>query len=228
MASTIQPVTKGNRKLGEGVVTESRITGPTCPSSCPLLKSTCYSKKTDTYHPGIAKGWTARLRTWRRDRKGWMKQRARDWSKAAAQGKPLRLLVHGDLLVPGKGRRGIDWPWVRDIASTAARAGIKGWGYTHAWRLARRARELFAAARITLWASVHNPKEAKEAAALGFRVAYVLPPGVTAEMVGKSVPDIGTGRPAVVCPFQVGTKSSCDDCRFCEHAEGPDLVFLHH
>lgn len=210
---TISPLLQGadNVKLGPRIVTESRPTGWTCPPSCPLLQSgACYSGRADKRRPNIQQGMRRRHVERVRARRLWVKTRIRQLADAAARGQALRGLVHGDL---GRYRDGgrVDLSYIADISWVVSRARIKGWLYTHLWRkLPIKALRVMKRAGLTVYASVHNAKEAALAESRGFAVAWV-------------ADDCPTRF--VTCKHQThGT--SCSDCGWCE--AGARIHFLPH
>jgi hypothetical protein len=228
----IKPPTRGNDKLG-AVLTESRETGPTCPMTCPLYQNeTCYSKKLGVFRSNIMEGMREREAAHMADREAWIASRIKAWRKETAAGRPVRFLVHGDLIEPGKDT--LDWTWISDVLAAAGQVpGFRGWSYTHTWRVdgAALARDQFKAAGITFWASCHSESEASEARAAGWNVALISEErkaGYTGAHA-RTAAAMGTDRPAIVCPEQTGRKRDCETCGFCfQAAPKCDLVLLKH
>lgn len=220
----IKPPPRGNDKLGP-VLTESRETGPTCPSTCPFRRSgQCYSIKGERYHPGPISGWRARDRARHLNRKGWRTSRARQWAKEALAGRPVRFLVHGDLMDPRGPRGRIDREFLADVLRVARRIrNFRGWGYSHAWKqLPPRTLRHLRQAGITIFASCHSEPERKEATSRGFRAAIV------SRTPARGYQGPGTVAGALVCPHQRGRVADCLSCRYCWGPSRGDLVLLAH
>jgi len=228
----IKPPARGNEKLGE-VLTESRETGPTCPVTCPLYQNeTCYSKKLGVFRGNIMEGMRDRESAHMADRPGWIASRVKAWRKETAAGRPVRFLVHGDLM--RHDGAGLDWDWIQDVIEAAGQVpGFRGWGYTHTWQNgeATTAREAFRRAGITFWASCHSASEAASARAAGWNVALISEErkaGYSGSNA-RTAQSMGTDRPAIVCPEQTGRKADCLSCGFCfQTAPKCDLVLLKH
>jgi hypothetical protein len=222
---------RGNAKLGD-VLTDSRPTGKTCPDTCPFKQSgKCYSLKGEAYHPGPIPGWDARDAAREARPADWRANRIRCWTKEADKGNPVRFLVHGDLMT--RDDQTLDRNYLSDILRAARHIpNFKGWAYTHAWRYLRPAtiRHL-AKAGITLWASCHSAEEALNASKKGFPIALVSSHSVKGYKGPRTIPDSGAGRPAVVCPHQLGRSKSCLECGYCwngNKGRKTDLVLLAH
>jgi hypothetical protein len=228
----IKPPARGNEKLGQ-VLTESRETGPTCPITCPLYQNeTCYSKKLGAFRVKIMEGMRDREAAHKANRAGWIASRVKAWTKETAAGRPVRFLVHGDLMEHGGA--GLDWNWIQDVVEAAgAVPGFRGWIYTHCWRVseASTAREALRQAGITCWASCHSPSEASSARSAGWNVALISEER-KAGYSGKAhrtAQEMGTDRPAIVCVEQLGKSPSCERCGFCfQRSPKVDLVLLKH
>lgn len=228
----IKPPARGNAKLGD-VLTESRETGPTCPVSCPLYQNeTCYSKKLGVFRSNIMEGMRDREAAHMADRPAWIASRVKAWSKETKAGRPVRFLVHGDLM--RHDGTGLDWDWINDVAAAAQQVDkFRGFGYTHTWVRpeALRARDLLYSCGITFWASCHSATEAGQARAQGWNVALISEErkagysGANA----RTAEAMGTDRPAIVCPEQTGRKADCASCGFCfQKNPKVDLVLLKH
>lgn len=224
---TIAPVLKGNRKIGEEVLTESRPTHLTCPPDCPLWK-TCYSHKLCSRgdRKGVTEGILGRFWSWRQNRSAWLSKRTAEFSRAASKDEILRLLVHGEMLRPED--KALDVAWINDISAAVSKSGIQAFGFTHVWRrLSGRILEKFRASGITMRASTHSKEEVRKAREKGMAVALVL---------DKRLPRMGgvpyrsvdvDGRPIVVCPHQTKARKTCDDCRLCLRPD-VDVAFFKH
>jgi hypothetical protein len=229
--TVIKAPPRGNAKLGP-VLTESRPTGPTCPSTCFFLQSgQCYSIKGERYHPGAIPGWAARDGARRSNRAAWRAARARTWRKEAEAGRAVRFLVHGDLMDPEDKTR-IDRGWAVDVLLAARAAGprFRAWGYTHAWRFVRPSTlRAFRRVGIQLWASCHTKGEARAARRKGFPVAFISKETVKGYEGPAALKAGPGGRPAVVCPEQLGSRPDCASCGFCFRQETKaDLILLSH
>jgi hypothetical protein len=214
---------KNNRKMGPGVVCESRPTGYTCPQSCPLLTGVrtssgklvrCYSDKKcrNRHFPNIMTGLLRR--DWERahNRLEWRARRTRDFRKAKAKGQVLRINVHGDIMAPNK--RTIDSAWCLDIAHCVKESGIRAWMYTHAWKdLSPALHATMADSGIVVYASVHNGHDADVARKKGFPIAMM-----------STVPTDGSDS-IPVC-FHQTHGVQCGECRRC--LTGADVRFLEH
>jgi hypothetical protein len=128
----------------------------------------------------------------------------------------------------------LDFDWIADVVAAAGQVpGFRGWGYTHTWahRDATSAREALRAAGITMWASCHSAEEASRARAAGWNVAMISETrkhGYTGAHA-RTAAEMGTDRPAIVCPEQTGRKADCATCGFCfQRAPRVDLVLLKH
>lgn len=242
----IKPPLRGNDKIGP-VLTESRETGPTCPSTCPLkallpdqadplpedqraMRGSCYSFKLGRRRTSVQTGMAERDLARKANRSAWVRSRVKAWRKEG--GRPVRFLVHGDMVDPDRPDR-IDLVWATDVVRAARQVkGFRGWGYTHTWRMAdaRRVRDLFKRVGITMWASVHNYEEAFMASARGWNVARIseTPKANYSGPRAHAAADL-TRRPAIVCPEQIGSKADCLSCGFCYQPEPRcDLVLLKH
>lgn len=244
----IKPPLRGNDKIGP-VLTESRETGPSCPASCPLkglapgehdplpigertMRGSCYSFKLGRRRTSVQTGMAERDLARSRDRSAWVRSRVKAWTKE--NGRPVRFLVHGDMVDPRRPNY-LDTAWIVDVLRAARQVkGFRGWGYTHTWRYpgAARVRDLFRKVGITLWASVHTVEENSAARAAGWNTATISETpkaGYTGARVYRTVPGPHADRPAIVCPEQLGSKADCLSCGFCyQSAPKCDLILLKH
>jgi hypothetical protein len=201
----------GNEKLGRKVKTISREVGPTCPSSCPFLNNGCYAERIQRRRPNVLSAWRS--------------NNDPVWSdvEKQVQGRLVRLHVGGDFMNP-RDQDQIDRAYLARLILLARRveAKDKWWTYTHAWKEVAPHLKYLEAAGIATYASVHTEEEQREAERLGFKIALCVD-ARKGEHTGKYWP----GAKAITCPEQIGTKASCEDCKYCTEGRG-NVVFLNH
>lgn len=177
-----------NRKVGPVSVTMA--SQASCPKECPWLKSGCYAES------GPQAIHTARLNR-SEDTKPEDIARVEVEAIARLSGtRPLRLHVVGDARTTRA---------VRILARGIAKYMQPVWTYTHAWRMVARN----AWGRISVLASCETTAQVKQARAMGYATAMVVPefPMDRAYMVD----DIKV----VLCPQQTGRTEDCSTCKLC-------------
>lgn len=204
----------GNTKLGNSIATISREIGPTCPGDCPFLGNGCYAERIQRRYATVHAAWrknnspTADLDA----------ESARNLHKATA----VRLHVAGDFLMHGA----LDRPYLAKILRLARSSGKPWWVYTHAWRELAHHVQYLRRAGIEVFASVHRFSDGVRAQELGYRVAYM--PGVAKKGYNGPRAWHQHTMPLIVCPEQIGTKNSCEDCGYCFRDRKHGVVFLDH
>ena len=204
-----------NKKLGPNTLVLDRPVGITCPSTCPLLGSACYQQKVARIRPSITVGAMKNLQP----------QVVKTDSK-----RPLRLHVGGDVYQNDM----LDRPYLAALARLTRNryrqsGHAKAWSYTHCWRDPVLTRILNRLKRygLTVLASVHSAEEAKEAASLGYRIAYNSDSRHNGPDVLQPLRD--AGLKGIVCPEQLGTGLTCDRCGYCwTQKSDRHLVLLKH
>jgi len=207
-----------NKKLGPRALVLDRPTGITCPSTCPLVRE-CYQKKMERVYPSIRTGALKNL--------GEVLQNA---TVKTDSRRPLRLHVGGDFYRDDRLDRKYLSAIIRLVRNRyKSDISSKTWTYTHCWRDPVLTRILNKLKRygLTVLASVHSAEEAKEAASLGYRVAY----NSDSRRNGPDVlqPLHLAGLKGIVCPEQLGTGLTCDRCGYCWMQKSDrHLVLLKH
>jgi hypothetical protein len=185
----------GDSKLGKKVWATYRGK-QTCPE-CPLKKNGCYAEKS---YAGIA---FARAT----ENYGNEAETITAYLAGLPKGDKIRHHVSGDFMIDGK----IDNDYLTAVLDGhIKRTDLKGWTYTHAWRLLKNTFKDIAS--LTINASCDNIQGVKEARALGYDTCLV---------VDKDTAPISVieGEKIVICPNQVqakrGVKLTCSDCMLC-------------
>lgn len=177
----------------------------TCPSTCPFLGKGCYG---DGRLFALARKYARDL--------------ARSEALAILRKAKVRLLrdrVVGDV-VDGDGR--IDWNYLTEISTLARMAGLRVFGYTHAWRRftepdARRLADM----GYVMNASCETIGDVRQAISLG------MPAVITNDDIAEGL--VIDGRRVITCPAQTRDDVTCATCQLCAKPDVPVVIrFLVH
>lgn len=218
-----------NAKLGREVASWSRPVGPTCPETCPFLRSNeesdiplaerCYAESIELRRPNVREAWAA---NWKTGYKQWAFDMLDAIVAAAPRIKAVRIHVGGDFVQPGEDKREVDDAYVDAVLQVVAMVndaglGVAFWFYTHAWReLAGERYRAFREAGVHCFASVHSEAESYKALNLGWE-RLAIDPGLHK---AKNLPIwtvgwfFGTDIRALTCPEQRG-RADCSACGYC-------------
>lgn len=211
----------GNKKLGHNVASTSRLVGPTCPRSCPLLNGGCYAQR----------GRVALSQyNMEHGRQGTDCETAGEVSDALdkIRSAPLvRHLVAGDWLRPTRdGRTIVDREFVRGVIAWHRKRPQRytvGWGYSHAAERIAAAGfgpKTLNSANLEVLASCHNPADVARLNGLGWRTARVV--ATTADLLPGEV----------ACPYDLAKHQketpdvTCASCRLCLPGRKCNIAFL--
>lgn len=187
----------GTSKTGRMPVTYR--TSDSCPTTCPFLPKSlggnggCYGTGRIF---GIAAKYVATLSV--------------DAALAKLKRMPkgsrfMRDRVVGDLVTPAGE---FDMPYVKVIAHVANTAGLKVYGYTHAWPIMTAADVAdVAESGYVLNASCETESDVKRAVSLGMPTVLAGDSWIDGEMIG--------GRRIVTCPAQTRDDVNCASCGLC-------------
>ena len=217
-------VAKGNDKLGNSVIVNSRPVGDSCPPGCFFLENGCYAEKVENRFPNArTAGFTNMELTWGSI---WTQIRS-----AYDAGKSMRIHERGDFAMPKDGKSVIDYnylnAWKKALTETENKPRI--WTYTH---LYYKCIAELANYGVKVYASVHNDADVKKAKAKGFRL-FAFCTTIKKKKGGSrdqakriELPVIGK---TLVCPEQImGRKRvTCDSCNWCIDGKG-NVAFLEH
>ena len=210
-----------NAKVGEMPV--STTSSNTCPDACPLKTQGCYAK----YGP-LGMMWDALSRTAPGEaaKRGKQTMQTLTWAafvdavRALPEGTLWRHNQAGDL--PGVGDA-IDHEALAALVSANARAGARGFTYTHkpmtrgnfdaVWRANGKG--------FTVNLSADNLAEADTLADTGMPVVVVLPHDVTGKRDDIATP---AGRKVAVCPATYRDDVSCATCQLCQRRDRKVIV----
>lgn len=190
---TLTPVS-GNSKTGPIPVTSRTM--DTCPTDCPFYPERsggCYG--------------TGRLFGITRKHANTLTEKDLDarLAKVRKGARYLRDRVVGDVLTPDGD---VDFDYIAAIARAGARAGLRVFGYTHAWRrftaddVTRIKQEGY-----TMNASCETEQDVQRAVDLGMPVVLTGDEWDDGQMVA--------GKRVVTCPAQTGQTESCATCGLC-------------
>lgn len=203
-----------NGKLGRGCGSWSRPVGMTCPKSCPWLGRGCYAERIAARRPNVARSWSQGVElsggTLRRD----LQVRPR-------RARAVRVHTGGDF---GRDDR-LDHRYVLHVLAAFRDRPLPGWAYTHFWRQLAPYRAAFVQRGVQMFASVHTVAEAKEAAALGYRLA--IDAGRRGKGLQLPVKTEACGVTALTCPEQ-RKGVTCDMCGYCWRRATGHVVFWRH
>lgn len=237
-----------NSKMGPTCATVSRPTGETCPPDCPFLSGVCsdgreipkvyrcYARGCELRRPNVRANWA---RAKRSGYAQWERETTAELIRLATRERGKRLThfrphVGGDICLPSGA---LDKRYLRALcrvclALHAAAPKVKIWLYTHAWRALAYTvggyRVSLLNAGVQVFASVHTAAEAKEAAALGFRLAADLGTWPAATPLTAPAVVNWRGHRVTVCPHQRGKVASCVDCGLCPADSGRNVGFILH
>lgn len=204
MAMILPKRNSKNVKLGKGVRATYRTVGDdgagTCPATCAHLASgACYAM-----HGRVA------IHQRRAERAESDAGALLAWLATLPEDTLVRHHVSGDVCTDGTP----DHNYIRALRDghEAAASGVRGYGYTHAWK------DLdpldLNGARVTFNASADTMEDADRAADAGWPVTVV---------VGEEHPRLSftpAGRRVVVCPNQT-RGVTCAECLLCARPAGP-------
>jgi len=227
MKATLPKYSIGNKAVGRDYVV-SRAVGDTCSPSCPFLGKQCYARKTEYFHPQARASGQDNSRI-----------HADAWQNlfklVRRSGRALRLHERGDF---GNGRlHSIDRDYVRSLERALKSDDTPlVWTYTHIYhpRLAQ-------LKKVTIYASVHNGDDIRQATKAGFTRFALAISHVRAErahtqyhkMPRYNGPQFVTlfGKNWVVCPKQYNAKGKpllqCDTCGICQRGLHNVIFLLH-
>jgi hypothetical protein len=220
-----------NVKLGPTIGSWSREVGPTCPVTCPFLKSNtssdipagqrCYAEKIQNRRPNVAASWRRA-----RDMRKLEQEIVKNQYKLTA----IRIHVGGDFFQDGE----FDRDYVRRVLALFLRLRLQGvatpaWFYTHTWQYPdwTRYRPIFEIFGVQTFASVHNPTDGRIAREQGWRLA--IDPGMSVTSEKPNWFEWG-GLKTLTCPEQRG-RAKCDTCGFCFRPapkSGAHVAFFRH
>ncbi len=228
---------KGNEKLGTGCLVVSRPVDDTCPDSCQFLHNGCYAEATEKRFPNAR---TAGFENLHSDR-----TRIRVLIMTALKdGKTIRWHERGDFAIIENGQKVLDMEYVENIEAVCLQLLKEGkslptmWAYTHIYdkRILTRLSQF-----ITVYASVHNAENMRDAKAAGFSKFAWCDTDEQFPAKGKggnpdapklailegekfiTCPEMRRGRDVITCTGSKGT-ISCDLC-----VKGlSNVLFLHH
>lgn len=219
---TVSRFGQGNRKIGMGVFTYSRLPGgdATCPGATKECEMICYAKRVE----GPVKGlWFTNTQT-------------SFVPPIPTEATHLRLHVSGDFDTDFYIRN-----WIMRLKE---RPDVKAWGYTKSWRvpeLLPALEELRALPNMQLFASMDA--SSLDFPPAGWRRAWIwrdfdaaiTGPWPQEERLknGLNGSDhnqwcITDGVPSYVCPEETGRKPDCVSCRYCIDGRQNDVTFLEH
>jgi hypothetical protein len=188
-----------NRKVGKCAVTY--LPFRTCPPACRFRNGGCYAMGVldVAAHVHNIERQTAKLAPIDLVRLEGV-EIIQASKQPAAQGTPLRLHVSGDVR-----SRAAALELTQACRIWKSNGGGPVWTYTHSWRTVPSAAWQPA---ISIWASVDNPEQAKEARGRWYPPAMVVP-----YFDGRKAWDEG-GTRWIACPAQT-RELTCDRCRIC-------------
>lgn len=250
----LSPFGLGNRKIGAGVYTYSRVAGRrgipdeqdvqkiyqaaagTCPGSTPECEAICYAKRIAAEQNVVN---DVHLRNSFSD----------NVPELPEDCQLLRIHVSGDFNTERYIRS-----WIRRLTE---RPDVRAWAYTRSWRvpeLLPALQDLHALPNLQLFASM-DPSCTDEPPA-GWRRAWIHRSGdhsiATGRPMEDRIKDVGRehdwsgfenrydfmgspsfavyadGTPAYVCPEETGAKPDCVACGYCLRGKRHDVVFLEH
>lgn len=206
----------GNTKIGPGVASTSRLVGPTCPKTCPLLGNGCYAQR-------------GRVAMVQHNLQAGKVGTDEDTPKALDRLSGVALIRHlvaGDWLKPTKdGRRVADRGFLRAVFAWHRKPTQRhtiGWGYSHAPEQLQRAGfgpDAFPP-NLEILASCHSADHAKQLQSAGWRTARVI------DSIDAKAPN------EVLCPFDLAkhqkrpTNVTCASCRLCMPGSKHNIAFL--
>ena len=194
----------GNAKTGPIPVTYRPER--TCEPTCPLLRAGCYGTGR------IFASAERHAKTVTRD------DVAATLRKASPTARFLRDRVVGDVVtVDASGVVTFDLQYVETIGELAADAGLRAFGYSHAWRRMSPADvAAVAASGYVLNASCETVGDVADAIALG------LPATIANDDVAEGT--IINDRRVVTCPAQTRDDVTCASCGLCARPERKSVV----
>lgn len=205
---TLTPVS-GNRKTGPIPVT-SRVMAETCPTDCPFLprdlggNGGCYG--TGRIAGQVSKGaldLTA-------------EQADQILAKRRKSARFLRDRVVGDILTDGRP----DFGYIAAITGAARRAGLRVFGYTHAWdRLSADDVTRVKQEGYALNASCETAADVEEATAKGMDVVLTGNDWTDGDRIA--------GRRIVTCPAENNDDVTCASCGMCAVMNRRNVVRFH-
>lgn len=216
---------KGNKKLGDNILTLSRSVNLSCPNSCVHYDNNCYAEKIERLYPSVKKAY-------------YKNYQIADWQKirsllirANKENKVIRYHVSGDFLREDKlGRKILDKKYINSIKK--AYESLKkdkitpplGFCFTHVLKSEVASLSKY----IKIYASVEDTLTYKKAKSAGFKLFA----WNSSFRKGKDKTKIfttETGKDTVVCFEQLGTKTDCTSCGFCfkPHIK-LDIAFMQH
>lgn len=230
----------GNRKIGLGVFTYSRLPGNpdnlalgntiqaagTCPGATDWCQSVCYARRVVVEAGAVANVWRGNSQT-------------SEVPPIPDQCKLLRIHVSGDFDC-------VEYieNW---IARLSERPDVTAWCYTRSWRdetLLPALERLRALPNLQLFASVDAGTDVFPPK--GWRLAWIqsekelLPNRVEGRLTPMGKWDETTttdrvpfwltpgGPTALTCPEETGVKKDCIECGYCLRGKRNDVVFLEH
>lgn len=235
-----------NRKLGPRVASISRPVGPSCPPACPFLTGQmpdgseipkdelCYAESIQVRYPSVRKSWESNYHRDPEARARWRVEMANRIVKARSKRRPVvavRIHVGGDFLRAGALDRDYLADLLRVLRDVRERCGdgCAYWFYTHAWRELAPHVAYLRRLDVQCFASVHSASEARDALALGYRLA--IDPG---KRISPETPSTSTwnGLKVLTCPEQrKGADAvTCTTCGYCfrEYKEARHVAFYRH
>lgn len=215
-----------NAKLGKRVASWSRTVGPTCPSDCPFLtgrmpdgsavakSERCYAESLQKRYTSVRTNWAKNAdQVWAQWEGAFVAEVTRTHHRYDA----IRIHVGGDWVENNR----VDRPYLAAVLRGLRKLRREGimtpmWYYTHCARLITPHKKYFEQLGVQGFASVHDASQAKEYAALGWRLA--IDPGENKKHAKPGFHEIH-GVKSLQCPEQLD-KVKCDACGYCFKAGG--------
>lgn len=230
---------RGNRKIGTGVYTYSRLAGAeygSCPGSSDECEAICYAKRIKGPVLGI-----------------YAQNMGDDVPELPSDAKLLRIHVSGDFDT-------VEYieEWITQLMR---RPDVTAWAYTRSWRvpaLLESLERLRALPNMQLFASMDpsidempprgwrrawldrawdkqepgRPLERRLVYGLLGRRYYATSPFEGAPLImGNSLDNttvLADGVSSYICPEETGRKPDCESCRYCFDGKQNDVTFLEH
>lgn len=218
---------KGNGKLGKNISTLSRSVGEHCPDSCHFLNNGCYAQKVEKIYTNTRKAYEHNANVLRTV-DAWQKLRA-FFMTAHKKGNAVRLHVNGDVIrTTESGKKILDRKYINDLCkaleSIPESERPRVWMYTH---VPNRYILKLAKAGVKVYGSVDTPEMLGKFKKAGFKFfAFTTTMRKGKDRI-KSIKLPQIDKPVPVCPEQIGTKKSCEDCNICIN-QTAHVAFLNH
>ena len=197
----IYPKKQRNSKLGKGVASTYGAKD-TCPSTCPMLKSgACYGRS------GFVNLFFDKTSS------GNIRKELNDFIQSLPLNSIIRHNIVGDLCL---NNGGINFEYVNAMSeSHLKRIDVRGWNYTHAWRLFEN-NPFKHIPNLNVIASCETLQDVKEAKTKGFNTAIVVKENSTPKTMPTGVK---------ICPHSLSKgKITCFKCRLCLKKDYPYTI----